>query len=104
MRESHARDFIANTVHPNILDEEFPEFQTLLNALEDEVPTITLSWLSPLAALLPATHTASSGQKRRAEGDLTDLADTGASSPSCKKWDFPLASPRPGYPFPTGKP
>ncbi len=26
VRESHARDFIANPVHPKILDEEFPGF------------------------------------------------------------------------------
>ena len=51
VRESHARDFIANPVHPKILDEEFPEFQTLLDNLEDEVPPITLPRLSPLAPL-----------------------------------------------------
>jgi hypothetical protein len=32
-RESHARDFIAKPVHPKILDEEFPEYQTLLDAM-----------------------------------------------------------------------
>ena len=57
VRESHAREFIANPVHPKILDEESPEFQTLINALEDEVPPITLPCLSPLAPLMAATHT-----------------------------------------------
>ena len=66
VRESHARDFIANPVHPKILDEEFLEFQTLLDALEDEVPPITLPCLSPLTPLRPATHPTSVGQKRRA--------------------------------------
>jgi hypothetical protein len=80
VRESHARDFIANPVHPKILDEEFPEFQKLLDDLEEEVPPITLPCLSPLTPLRPATHLASSGQKRRAEGEHADLADTGASS------------------------
>ncbi len=79
VRESHDRDYIANPVHPKILDEEFPDFQKLLDDLEDEVPPITLPCLSPLTPLRPATHPASSRQKRRAEGDQADLAHTGAS-------------------------
>ena len=34
MREPHAHNFIAKHVHPKTLDEEFPEFQTLLDAME----------------------------------------------------------------------
>ncbi len=79
VRESHARDFIADPVHPKILDEEFPEFQTLLDAMEDEVPPITLSCLTPLTPLGPGTHPSSSRQKRRAGVEHADLADTGAS-------------------------
>ena len=80
VRESHARDFVANPIRPKLLDEEFPEFQKILvDALEDEVPPITLPCLSPLTPLRPATHPASSRQKRRTEGVQADLADTGAS-------------------------
>ncbi len=78
VRESHARDFIANPAHPKILDEEFPEFQTLLDAMEDEVPPITLPCLTPFTPLGPGTHPTSSGQKRRAGSEQADLADTGA--------------------------
>ena len=79
-RESHARDFIKNPVHPRILDEEFPELQTLLDAMEEEVPPITLPCITPLVPVQIQVPTPStSGQKRRADKDTEDLADTGAS-------------------------
>ena len=79
MRESHARDFIAKPVHPKIWDEEFPEFQQLLDAMEEEVPPITLPILSPLGPVQVAPLPSSSGQKRRVARDQADMENTGAS-------------------------
>jgi hypothetical protein len=50
-RESHARDVIVKPVHPKKLNEEFPEFQKLLDAMEEEVPPITLPCLSQLGPI-----------------------------------------------------
>ena len=80
MREAHARDFIAKPVRPKIMDEEFPEYPTLLDAMEVEVPLITLPCLSPLAPNQTAPLPASSELKRRADKEHTDLEDTGAST------------------------
>ncbi len=51
MCESHARDSIKHPVHPRIMDEEFPEFQTLLDAMEKEISTINLPCISPLVPI-----------------------------------------------------
>ncbi len=79
VRESHARDFISKPVHPKILDEVFPEFQQLLNDMEEEVPPITLLCLSPLVPSQPGSLPSTSGQKRRSALDPADLENTGAS-------------------------
>jgi hypothetical protein len=75
VREAHARDFIANYVHAEILDAEFPEYQALLDSMNDEVPPIVLPCLTPLVPMQTAALPSTSGQKRTNE----DLADTGAS-------------------------
>jgi hypothetical protein len=62
------------------LDEEFPEFQKLLDVMEEEVPPITLPCLSPLGPIQAAPLPTSSGKKRRAALEQTDMEDTGASS------------------------
>ena len=79
MREAHARDFIANPVRAIFLDEEFPEFHTLLDAMEEEVPPVTLPYLSPIVPQQTAALPSTSGQKRRADQERADMADTGAS-------------------------
>ncbi len=92
MRESHARDLIAKPVHPKILDEEFPEYQTLLDAMEAEIPPITLPCVSPLVPIPAAPLLAFSGQKRRAEEKQTDLEDTGASTSGAPPGQQPAAT------------
>ncbi len=72
------------------MDEEFPEFQTLLDAMADEVPPITLPCLPPLPPLGPGTHPASSGQKRRAGGEQAGLPDTGATGSGAHSAKHPV--------------
>jgi hypothetical protein len=61
------------------LDEEFPEFQKLLDAMEEEVPPITLPILSPLGPVQTAPLPTSLGQKRSVALERADMEDTGAS-------------------------
>ena len=42
VRESHTRELISRPVHPKILEEEFPEYQTLLDNMQVELSPITL--------------------------------------------------------------
>ena len=79
VRESYARDFIKHPVSPMIMDAEFPEFQTLLDEMEEEVPPITLPCISPLVPVQIPPAPTTSGQKRRAGKDAENAADTGSS-------------------------
>ena len=63
---------------PKKMDEKFPEFQKLLDVMEEEVPPITLLCLSPLGPIQAAPLPASSGHKGRAALDQTDMEVTGA--------------------------
>jgi len=61
VREAKSRDLINKHVHPKIMDEEFKDYQNLLDGMEvDPTPTIL-----PCLPLLGPTHVVS-GQNKRA--------------------------------------
>jgi hypothetical protein len=94
VRESYAREFIKRPTRPMILDAEFPEFQTLLDAMENEVPPITLPCITPLVPVqIQAPTPSTSGQKRRADKDTEAEADTGASGSGSHPASSQMAQP-----------
>jgi len=78
VREAHARDFIHKPIQPKILDEEFPDYQKLLEDMAIDPTPVTMAGVPSLAAAPFAL-----GQKRfrgiptAREGEIED---TGASS------------------------
>jgi hypothetical protein len=50
VREAHARDFIQKFIQPKIMDEEFPEYQKLLEDMASDPTHVTLAGLPSRAA------------------------------------------------------
>jgi hypothetical protein len=74
IREFHARELMSMQVHLKILEEEFPEYQKLLDNMEVEPTPITLLRLPYFG---PAPF--DSGQNKRAGHNEREMQDTGAS-------------------------
>ena len=78
-REAHARDFIQKPAQPKILDEEFPDYQKLLDDTATDPTLVTLPDLPALAA----TPFASCLKRSRAlptedEGEFEDTRASGS--------------------------
>jgi non-ribosomal peptide synthetase component F len=80
VRESHARDLMAKPFYPKIIDEDFPEFQTLLDSMEVEATPITMPSLPSLG---PSPSLPEQNERSRVNLHDTregDAEDTCASS------------------------
>ena len=77
VRGAHARDFIQKPVQPKILDEEFPNYQKLLDGMATDPILVTLHDLPSLAAT-PSASRLKRSRALPAEGE-GGMEDTGAS-------------------------
>ena len=76
VRESHARDYLQKPIQPKILEEEFPDYQKLLDDMAVDPTAVTLTCLPSLAAV-PSVSRQKRYRTIPTEG-AGEIEDTGA--------------------------
>ena len=77
VREAHARDFMQKPTQPEIVDEEFPDYQKLLDDMATDPTPVTLREL-PSLATTPTSSRLKRSRTLPTEGE-GEFEDTGAS-------------------------